>query len=193
MALNFNIPSQHHNAGAAVQCGSRLLSLERSTATQLEKARFVFQRISINGVPVALRITSAILAWIFFFYFWWRVLQPGQISPHTLFLTGSQVLTCALGITAVASVWILHNLTISLTDRRQLAPPQARVVEEDALGRTLVLPSQSMLLTAPSIIVWIENGKKVYQPEPECNWNRLLQSANRSAKSEAPELEAVLG
>jgi len=190
--MEFHIASRHQSDGATVQCMPGLVARQRSTATTLAKAAFIFQDLSTKGVPLALRISGVTIAWIFFFLSWWKVTRPGQISPATFSLAGIQLLRCILGITVTASVWILYNLTVAITDRRQVAPCIAPNFEKDTLGRTLVLPSHPALMSAQSIIVRVENGNKVYEPEPERDWHDLFHTPDWSEEAETAELEEVL-
>src|SRR4051812_23108679 len=79
--MDFNISNHHQTDGATIRSVPGLLTTETSRTSLLERALSIFQKISIRGVPVALRITSATIAWFFFFCLWWKVTRPGQVSP----------------------------------------------------------------------------------------------------------------
>jgi hypothetical protein len=149
---------------AGTQAPSAIPQSASPAATLSGRALIATGRLVRATVPV-LRRTGTVCGWVLFSLTWWKVTRPGQTDHGFLCLTGAQIAGCLLGIFTAASFWILHNLRLGRSGRRQAPAYVPPIYEKDYLGRGLVLPSASALACASAITVRMESGKKVYDAE----------------------------
>jgi hypothetical protein len=110
-----------------------------------------------------LHTVLAMIGWVLFAYWWWLVFRRVNATEvrYTLWFIGIALAV----ITLVTALWALHNLRVA----RRFGPrTKMREVREDfsrdTVGRPVTLPAvPHECLTAPFILVRIEDGTKVYE------------------------------
>ncbi len=120
-----------------------------------------FQPEGGSRARIAFHVAIAIVGWILFAYFWRAVGERG-LSPGVIISLIAMAIFLAIVIT-LTTLWIVHNLRISRSDRRTGNRPVAEVLyRQDKIGHTIEGESFDSLRSANMIEVAVRDGKKIY-------------------------------
>ena len=131
-----------------------------------------------GGSPprMAFHVALAVVGWVLFAYFW-RVVGERGLSPGAVVSLIAMATFLAVVI-ITTTLWIVHNLRISRSDRRTGDRPVAEVpYQVDKIGHTVESEGFDALKHADLIEVAVENGKKIYRrAKPELEQAENLSS-----------------
>ena len=117
-----------------------------------------------GGSPprMAFHVAIAVVGWVLFAYFW-RVVGERGLSPGAVISLIAMATFLALVI-IMTTLWIVHNLRISRSDRRTGNRHVAEVpYHQDKIGHTIESEGFDSLRNADMIEVAVEDGKKIYR------------------------------
>ncbi len=117
-----------------------------------------------GGSPprIAFHIAIAVVGWILFAYYW-RVVGERGLSPGAIISLIAMAIFLAV-VVIITTLWIVHNLRISRSDRRTGNRPVAEVpYHQDKIGHTIEGEDFDSLRSADMIEVTIKDGKKIYR------------------------------
>ena len=127
-----------------------------------EKNNNRFQPESGSQPRMAFHVAIAVVGWILFAYFW-RVVGERGLSPGAIISLIAMAIFLAIVI-IMTTLWILHNLKISRSDRRTGNRRVAEVpYQQDKIGHTIEGEGFDSLRNADMIEVAVEDGKKIYR------------------------------
>ena len=116
-----------------------------------------------GGSPprIAFHVAIAVVGWILFAYFW-RVVGERGLSPGVILSLIAMAIFLA-AVIIMTTLWIVHNLRISRSDRRTGNRSVAEVLyQQDKIGHTIEGEGFASLRSANMIDVAVKDGKKIY-------------------------------
>ncbi len=111
---------------------------------------------------IVFHVVIAVLGWILFAYFWRVVGERGLSSGVIISLVAMAIFLATVII--MTTLWIVHNIRISRSDRRTGNRPVAEFLyQQDKIGQTIEGEGFDTLRSADMIEVAIKDGKKIYR------------------------------
>ena len=111
---------------------------------------------------IAFHVAIAVFGWILFGYFWRVVGERGMSSGVILSLVAMAIFLATVII--MTTLWIMHNIRISRSDRRTGNRPVAEAIyQQDKIGHTIEGEGFDSLRSADMIEVAVKDGKKIYR------------------------------
>lgn len=121
-----------------------------------------FQPEGGSSPRMAFHVAIAVIGWVLFAYFWRVVGERGLSQGAALSLIAMAAFLAI--VIVMTTLWIVHNLKISRTDRRTGNRPVAEVqYQKDKIGYEIESEGFDSLRSADLIEVAVEEGKKIYR------------------------------
>ena len=122
------------------------------------------QPLVAGPVRRAFHTLVALVGWVLFLYWWWIVFR--RVNPTEVRFTLWFIGLAMVAIVLSTALWAGHNLRVF---RRKGPRTQLRAItpdySHDSVGRRVDMPGvPADCLTAPVVVVRIEDGAKVYLP-----------------------------
>ena len=111
------------------------------------------------------RVISAVLGWVLFFY-WWRVVILAGVTNRNVLISLLVIAGTLLAACLYAIAWIVHNKRVARRGRRgAVSFYVSPKFSTDALGRRLLLPEFGSGNDGRVTIVTITRGNKQFSTE----------------------------